>query len=349
MTAVEPARSPVVVRPELSQPVAYTDADFTIAAETVDQLINARPENTRRTYKWVWDQFECWCNDEGRVALPATAQTLTDYVARLIGADLSPATVDNAIGAIRSEHRRAGHRHTPDTEAALELLRAYRRDWTDNGNCTHKAKPLLLDALRTIIDKIPTDTLAGTRDRALLLLGFNMMARRSELSRLNHSDLSEGDEGLTVHVRRSKTDQSAMGAEVNVPFGQHAETCAVRAVAVWRARLSERGLSNGALFRPIDRHGRIGGEPETAGRAAERLTGKSISDIVHRRAVEAGLRDHYTGHSLRAGAATSAYAAGVPVSVIAAHGRWAEKSPVVLSYIRAVDKWKNNPMKGIGL
>ena len=37
------------------------------------------------------------------------------------------------------------------------------------------------------------------------------------------------------------------------------------------------------------------------------------------------------------------------MSTIAAHGRWAPGSPVVLSYIRAVDRWKDNALTGIGL
>ena len=37
------------------------------------------------------------------------------------------------------------------------------------------------------------------------------------------------------------------------------------------------------------------------------------------------------------------------MTAIAAHGRWAEGSPVVHTYIRAADKWKDNPMRGIGL
>jgi len=31
------------------------------------------------------------------------------------------------------------------------------------------------------------------------------------------------------------------------------------------------------------------------------------------------------------------------------HGRWAPGSPVVLSYIRAVDRWRDNALTGIGL
>jgi hypothetical protein len=65
--------------------------------------------------------------------------------------------------------------------------------------------------------------------------------------------------------------------------------------------------------------------------------------------MNAGLTGSYTAHSLRAGGATAAYRAGVVVSSIAEHGRWAKNSPVVLGYIRSVDKWRDNPMRGIGL
>jgi integrase len=72
---------------------------------------------------------------------------------------------------------------------------------------------------------------------------------------------------------------------------------------------------------------------------------------VRRAAERAGLPhpERYSAHSLRTGGATAAYQAGAPVSVIAAHGRWSPTSPVVLGYIRAVDRWADNPMKGVGL
>lgn len=57
--------------------------------------------------------------------------------------------------------------------------------------------------------------------------------------------------------------------------------------------------------------------------------------------------DTYSAHSLRAGEATAAYRAGAPVSTIAAHGRWSSGSPVVLPYVRAVDRWRDNPLVGI--
>lgn len=76
--------------------------------------------------------------------------------------------------------------------------------------------------------------------------------------------------------------------------------------------LAERGITTGRLLRSVNRHGRPG----------ERMSADAVADVVRERARAAGLPDaeHYSAHSLRAGDATSAYKAGAPVSVIAAHG-----------------------------
>lgn len=351
-TDLEPAAGTVVLPPRGPAEPGYTDADYTVSTETVARLLSARPDNTRRAYDRAWDQFERWCSGHRRTALPATPHTLADYVVQLIGISLAPATIDQAVGTIRSRHADAGHAGQPDTRETLKLLRAYRREWADAGGRVRQATPVLIDALRAMVDTCDPDAPKGKRDRALLLLGYNGMCRRSELSGLDIPDIrSAGEEGISLFIRYSKTDKAARGAEVSVPYGQHAETCAVRAARAWAAEMESRGLATGPLFRSIDRHGRVAGEPGKAGTAAIRLTGKSVSDIVHRRAVLAGLADadSYTGHSLRSGAATSAYLGGAPVAEIAAHGRWSPASPVVLAYIRAVDKWQHNPMKGIGL
>jgi integrase len=352
MTEIEPAPGALItLRPDTAA-VAYTDLDYSITTETAGELLAAVPENTRRAYERAWGAFEDWCAGESRVALPATPHTLTEYIRRLCGAGLSPNTVSQAIGVIRARHRDAGFPKQPDTRQTARLLRSYRRAWSDSGGRVRQRTPLLVPALRAMIQACDPGTAAGTRDRAILLLGFNIMGRRSELSRLDLADVaSAGEEGVTVFIRYSKTDQEAKGVSVPVPYGQHAPTCAVRALRAWTGLLAERGVTAGALFRPVDRHGHIGDEDGAAGHPQERLTGHAINEMVRRRALLAGLKDYgkYGAHSLRSGAATTAYAHGVPVAEIAKHGRWNPKSPVILGYIRAVDDWDNNPMKGIGL
>ena len=180
-----------------------------------------------------------------------------------------------------------------------------------------------------------------SRDRLALVLGLAMMGRRSEMAALNLSDVVETDDGLEVFVGRSKRDQDAKGAVVAVPRGSPPDTDPVRLLARWRAVLAEQGVTSGRLLRSMTRHGRIG----------ERLSPAAINDIVQRAAARAELPHaaDYTAHSLRTGGATSAYRAGAPVSSIARHGRWAPNSPVVLGYIRSVDRWRDNPMRAVGL
>jgi len=353
VTDLEPVARPVVIRPAEPAPAGYTDADFTVSAAAAERLISAPAENTLLAHDYDWGNFIAWCAEHGRVPLPATAQTLLDYVTWMMEKPKpsSPASIDRAMGSIRAIHAERGYDDQPGVKPSRRVLRAYRRQWVKAGNRVRKAAPVMVDSLRAMMDTCDPDTPAGVRDRAILLLGFALMARRSELAGLDIADVQPGQEGLDVTIKMSKTDQEAKGQEVPVLTGQHPETCPVRATQAWITLLAERGITSGPLFRPVDRHGRIGNEPEAAGKPRDRLAGRAVAEIVRRHALAAGLKDasKYKGHSLRSGGASAAYATGAPVSGIAGHGRWAENSPVVLGYVRQVDKWKNHPMREVGL
>ena len=161
-------------------------------------------------------------------------------------------------------------------------------------------RPVPVPELRTIVEGLGADP-AGCRDRALLLLGFAGALRRSELVGLDLADVTDGANGLTVHLRRSKTDQEGAGRTIGIPFGSNLVTCSVRA---WRAWLEVSDITEGPAFRPVDRHGHIG---------STRLSAPAVALVLKRHAARAGLDPgEVAGHSLRAGLATSAAAAGVP-------------------------------------
>lgn len=319
----------------------HTDADHAVSDRTRERIAAGVAANTTKAYGRQWTGFETWCAEHGRVPLPATAETAAEYVANLADAGQSPASIEQALAAIRTAHRAAGHRGVPDTTAARLVLRAHRRHRAETGQRTRKAPPITIEALRSMVETCDSATLRGLRDRAVLVLGLAMMGRRSELVALHLDDVTETEDGLLVLVRASKTDQDAEGVEVALPYGQHADTCPVRVVRAWRAALAEHGITSGRLLRSVTRHGRLG----------LRMSTDAVADVVRERALAAGLPNaaQYSAHSLRAGGATSAYKAGAPVSVIAAHGRWSEGSPVVLGYVRATDRWRDNPMRGVGL
>lgn len=339
--------------PHTAMPDIVTAADDdTLTEEAARLVFEGLAENTRIGYAHDWHLYIRWCAETGRTPVPATGATLANYVAHLSATGYAPSTIDRALACILAAHDHAGAAK-PNTKAARLALRAYRRDQAKKGRRVRKSPPITIDRLRAMIAALPGDTVLGIRDRAVLVLGFALMGRRSEIAALDIADLSFTDDGIEVYIATSKTDQDAQGETVAIPYGSHRDTCPVRVVRAWLAVLAEHGVTAGALLRPVDRHGRIGGTgPVRAGRGTgERITGQAINIIVKRAAKRAALdkASSYSAHGLRAGGATSAAKAGAPMSAITSHGRWADGSPVVAGYIRQVDRWNDNPMRGIGL
>lgn len=62
------------------------------------------------------------------------------------------------------------------------------------------------------------------------------------------------DEGATVNLRRSKTDQEGEGRKVGIPFGSSPALCPVRALRAW---LDAAAIAEGPIFREVTRHGHV--------------------------------------------------------------------------------------------
>jgi integrase len=176
------------------------------------------------------------------------------------------------------------------------------------GIAQREAKPLLKEDLFRVLDAMG-DSVKDARDRALLLIGFAGGFRRSELVGLDCADIEHIRQGVVITLRRSKTDQEGAGRKIGIPHGR-TRHCPVVALDNW---LSISGIDHGPVFRPVDRHGRM---------AAERLSGEAVSLIVKERVAAAGIDvSGFSGHSLRAGFATSATQAGVSSLKIRAQSR----------------------------
>ena len=303
-----------------------------IAADARDYLAASRAENTTRLYRTGWAQFTAWCEAHGVTPLPAGPETVACYVADLAKA-ANPATIDARLAAISAAHRAAGHDSPTKQEAFRLVRRGVRRTL---GTAQRQVHPVTVVDLRVMLEGLGSDP-AGCRDRTLLLLGFAGALRRSELVGLDVADVTEGTDGLTVHLRRSKTDQEGAGRTVGVPYGSKQATCPVRA---WRAWLEVSGITEGAAFRPVNRRGHI---------APTRLSAPSVALVLKRHAARAGLDpDEVSGHSLRAGLATAAAAAGVPERVIAE--QTGHKGTAMLRrYIREGSLFRENAASAVGL
>jgi integrase len=203
-----------------------------------------------------------------------------------------------------------------------------------------RARALSPDEIRAMVSGLDLTTLAGLRDKALILTAFSLALRVSDAIWLNVEDLSPAEKGFDVTIALSKTDQEGAGEILPLPYGRSQDTCPVTAL---RAYLTASGLAGtrGALFRAVGK-----GASQRLGTG--RIAPSSVRRILHRAAARAEV--DLTGlstHSLRRGAATALYRANVPEKSISALGRWS-----TVSVLRGYDdtgRWENPASGHLGL
>jgi site-specific recombinase XerD len=336
MTAIEPVPLP-----------RHPDLD----AATIEALAAGVPDSTRAAYVADVKAFAEWCAETDHCGLPATPETLAAYATYLAYTrHLSPKSIERARWAIRKAHKIAGL-SVPDSELLAQALKGYRKHLATTKS--PKAKPRKAtaadqDALAAMLSKLDLRSAAGKRDAALILLGFAVAARRSELAALDISDIQDAPEGLIVTVYRVKTGDVQ---EIAVPYAENTDLCPVIAVTRWLDCLDSCGRTEGPLFVRIDQHGNIGNEVRRAGRAigdaSGRMSPQAVGQVVGRKAREAALSGRFVGHSLRRGFATAAHRAGAKKLRIARQGGWDDNSVVLDGYIEDADQWDDNALKGV--
>lgn len=246
--------------------------------------------------------------------MPAPAETVAAYLADLCDSgSLKYSTISRRVASISKAHQAAGH-ETPTRSAVVrDTLKGIART---NGTAKNQAVPLRIAHIRQIVYTMPKSlSLQAIRDRALLLVGYVMAARRSEVVALDLEDVAFTADGMRITVRKSKTDQMGEGETFGVGVCRKDHlVCPVRGLQAW---IAAAGIASGPIFRAVDRYGRV---------QDRRLNDKAVERIIRKYAPEC------SGHSLRAGFVTDQYAAGTPEAVIAARSR--HKSRTVLGQYR---------------
>lgn len=282
-------------------------------------ISNSLSPATRRAYRSDMAHFEAW----GGI-IPSTPEAVAEYLASLAETHAA-ATISRRLASLAKAHRALGADDPTKAEIVKSTVRGIRRKI---GTAQREAKPVLREDLFSMLERMGTST-KDARDKALLLLGFAGAFRRSELVGLDVADIEHVRQGIVVTLRRSKTDQTGAGRKVGIPFGR-TRWCPVRHLTDW---LAHAVIEDGPLFRSITHHGHV---------ADQRLSGEAISIIVKRRAEAVGFDpDAYSGHSLRAGLATSAVIAGVSTLSIRRTTGHASDS-MLARYVRVADMFTDN-------
>jgi len=311
----------------------------------------ASSANTRKAYASDWKHFTGWCRRQGLAHLPPDPHTVGLYITALAS---GTATADRKPNSVTTIERRLSALTWNYAQRGLALDRKDRHIATVLAGIrnTHAAPPrqkeaVLPENLIAMLETLDRGTLRGLRDRAMLLIGFAGGLRRSEIVGLDvaRDQTEDGrgwveifDKGMVVWLR-GKTGWR----EVEIGRGSSDATCPVIALQTW---LKLAKIAHGPLFR------RVTGEGKNVG--PDRLTDKQVARLVKTAALAAGVRgdlseaaraEKFSGHSLRAGLASSAEVDERYVQKQLGHA----SAEMTRKYQRRRDRFRVNLTKASGL
>ncbi len=340
-----------------AQPDPTPGADAAAAADpdlqaAVEFALASKAPATLRAYDADWRHFTAWCASRGHAPLPALPTVVAAYLAvhargAAGAAKLKTSTLQRRMAAIGAYHDASYH---PNPCRSPEVQATWRGIRRQLGWSKDRAAPAVTVVLRQLVETCDPERYIGLRDRAMLLLGFAALLRRSELVALDVADLVPVEGGLEVRLDRDGLHGGAgpegRGNLRAVPYGEHPATCPVRAWLAWR---NAAGLTQGPAFRPVHPRARVGHYSPAAVQRAPRLTDLAVYRAVQTAARRAGLETplKYRGHSLRAGAAVQAGPVATDQELMEAGG-WASLE-VVRSYTASSRIWEDPVSGRLGL
>ena len=329
----------------------------------------SRAPSTLRGYRADWREWCDWSLNRGHAPLPARPDALAKFIAAVADGGAKPGTIGRKLSAIRYAHRLVGL-DDPTSSARVSMgwdgiRRSIAREDSARSR-VDQAPPLMPPMLWDVVDACPTSTawttrdnqpsLAGARDRALLLVGFFGALRRSELARLRVEDLHDDARGLVIELPWSKTNQYGHSKHdlVALPRTSNPAYCPVTAMAQWRELA---GITSGPVLRRVTKGNKAGAALSESGvnlvvQEAVRRSGRPTTgvpvDVDEPGQPTTRRRVPYSAHSLRAGFVTYAHSRGATASQIAHQTRHASLASVQ-GYTRIASVWEDNAVMSLGL
>ena len=276
----------------------------------LQKLEGAYAPNTLRSFYADARAFVDWCVKRNIEPFPMSSETLCAYI-EYIQLNAAYSSIRRRVSSLRRLHRMLGFEDMTQTEEVYLAIRRLKRS-----KCLEQRQAVGInhDILVEMIAAQP-DTLAGTRNRALLSLGYDFLARRSELVAIRSDNLKFTPDGaLKGMIRKSKTDQYGKGRLV---FGSERSANLVRK---W-LKIKPREIQ--PVFCAIN-HGRC---------EDRAICDRNVNDIIKRSVVKVKRCERpsdleVSAHSLRVGAAQDLLIKGYDLAAIMRAGGWSDPSTV---------------------
>ena len=286
------------------------DDIYSLINTAFNRIQGAYATNALKSYYADARSFVDWCGERNVEPFPLRPEALCAYIEYLQEGS-AYSCIRRQISSLRRLTKLLGFEDRTQTEDVYLAIRRLKRS-----KCMEQRQVVGInhDILIKMIDTQP-DTLAGTRNRALLSLGYDFLACRSELVAIQNDDLQFTSDGaLKSLIRKSKTDQYGKGRLV---FGSKRS---VKLVRKW-LRLKPKDIQ--PIFCAI-KHGKC---------EDRAICDRNVNDIIKRSVVKVKRCERpsdleVSGHSLRVGAAQNLLIKGYDLAAIMRAGAFSDPSTV---------------------
>jgi site-specific recombinase XerD len=286
-----------------------------ILIKTMDKIEGAYAPSTIRAYRSNFENFIKFCDENNVTALPTHPETEAQYIRELSDGRLKSSSIKIAVASIAAIYNLNS---IPDPTQHHDVKIEMRRMYRTLGRYAKQAFGINKDLLDKMV--AATDaSLRGIRDRAILLVAYDSLCRRSELVSLEFEDvlINEKDRGVKLKLRKSKTDPHAFGK--NLYLSDEAQ----KALKDW---INKSKISSGKIFRAITATGKIKDSLNSS------HVGRIYKKLAKLSKMDASIIRNISGHSMRVGAAQDLMLSKASFPVIMNRGRWS-KIDTVMRYI----------------
>ena len=272
------------------------------------------PDSTQKAWRFDWAAFLAFCRPAEHCPLPAAPETVAGFILHCRESAKKPATIQRYLSTIALAHR-VGKLMNPVEDEAVQL--ELKGMYNALGSRQRQARALGWAEIERFL-KTAGKSLPATRERALLCVAYDTMARRSELVGLNYGDVDFLADGTgRALIRRSKTDQAGEGAQA------YLSRTTVRSLKLW---LKAAAIKEGSIFRRVIGRGTVTMDAQGKGRIGGRLSLDAIAQAFKRVAAWIGMSDEevtqVSGHSIRVGATQDLLALNIDLASVMQAGRW---------------------------
>src|ERR1700685_3207180 len=243
----EMTNRPSELEPRPSPPQPLLEGPLAALLEWQAMAEGAYSPNTLRAQKADGAIFQAFCESRGEPYLPADAKTIRAFIDNRVQAGKKPATIKRYVATIARVHIAADLLNPCSSEAVRLGLKKMGRETSARQDQAH---PLGWKEIKEFIESAGVG-LRADRERAILCVAYETLARRGELVGLELKDIDFHPDGTGIAlIRRGKTDAEGQGRSAYLSR----ET--VRWLKMW---LEHADIREGTLFRRLIGRNQIGG------------------------------------------------------------------------------------------